>query len=134
MGLYTLVEDGKVTFVGNLPTSWRNVSGLDLASTAELKEKGWLPYSLTVVELGTYEVKDGLKYTINADDVVGVEQKRDMSDDEKTVKDLEISTQYKRDRHPLYGPWEEQLDMMYHSMDDWKAHVKKIKDDHPKPE
>jgi len=134
MGLYTLVEDGKVTFVGNLPTSWRNVSGLNLASTAELKEKGWLPYSLTVVELGTYEVKDGLKYTINADDVVGVEQKRDMSDDEKTVKDLEISTQYKRDRHPLYGPWEEQLDMMYHSMDDWKAHVKKIKDNNPKPE
>jgi hypothetical protein len=134
MGLYALVEDDTVTSVGDLPKNWRNVSGLNLASTSELKEKGWLPYSLTVVELGTYEAKDGLKYTINADDVVGVEQKRDMTDDEKTAKDLEIATQYQRDRLNLYGRWEEQLDMMYHSMDDWKAHVKAVKDKYPKPE
>ena len=42
---YALVEDGAVTKVGGLPKSWRNVSGLHLASDAELKEKGWLPFT-----------------------------------------------------------------------------------------
>ena len=37
---------------------------------------------------------------------------------------------YQRDRKPLYGTWEEQLDMMYHGT--WKAHVDKIKSDIPK--
>ena len=37
---------------------------------------------------------------------------------------------YQRDRKPLYGTWEEQLDMMYHGT--WKDHVDKIKTDIPK--
>ena len=37
---------------------------------------------------------------------------------------------YQRDRKPLYGTWEEQLDMMYHGT--WKDHVDKIKSDIPK--
>ena len=37
---------------------------------------------------------------------------------------------YQRDRKPLYGTWEEQLDMMYHGT--WKAHVDKIKSNIPK--
>jgi len=40
------------------------------------------------------------------------------------------STQYQRDRKPLYGTWEEQLDMMYHGT--WKDHVAKVKADIPK--
>ena len=41
---YCIVEGG-VLKEGplNLPLNWKNVSGLNLASTAELKEKGWLP-------------------------------------------------------------------------------------------
>jgi hypothetical protein len=41
---YCIVEGG-VLREGplNLPLNWKNVSGLNLASTAELKEKGWLP-------------------------------------------------------------------------------------------
>ena len=37
---------------------------------------------------------------------------------------------YQRDRKPLYGTWEEQLDMMYHGT--WKDHVAKVKADIPK--
>ena len=43
------------------------------------------------------------------------------------------SKKYQRDRKPEYKSWEEQLDMMYHSMDDWKAHCKAVRDKHPKP-
>ncbi len=45
--------------------------------------------------------------------------------------DAEYKTnKYQRDRKPLYGTWEEQLDMMYHGT--WKDHVDKIKSDIPK--
>ena len=37
---------------------------------------------------------------------------------------------YQRDRKPLYGTWEEQLDMMYHGT--WKDHIAKVKADIPK--
>jgi len=40
------------------------------------------------------------------------------------------ATKYQRDRKPLYGTWEEQLDMMYHGT--WKDHVAKVKADIPK--
>ena len=40
------------------------------------------------------------------------------------------SNKYQRDRKPLYGTWEEQLDMIYHGT--WKDHVDKIKSDIPK--
>ena len=40
------------------------------------------------------------------------------------------TNKYQRDRKPLYGTWEEQLDMMYHGT--WKDHVDKIKSDIPK--
>ena len=33
-------------------------------------------------------------------------------------------------RKPLYGTWEEQLDMMYHGT--WKDHIAKVKSDIPK--
>ena len=46
--------------------------------------------------------------------------------------------QYKRDRQLAYikdiGSWEEQLDMIYHDIDNWKAEVKKVKDKYPKGE
>jgi len=40
------------------------------------------------------------------------------------------SKDYARKRRPLYGTWEEQLDMMYHGT--WKDHVAKVKADIPK--
>ena len=55
------------------------------------------------------------------------------ADQDKWTKEYEehlASTKYQRDRKPLYGTWEEQLDMMYHGT--WKNHVAKVKADIPK--
>ena len=57
---------------------------------------------------------------------------------EGKIMDAEYNAnQYKRDRQLAYlkyiGSWEEQLDMIYHNIDNWKAEVKKIKDKYPKP-
>ena len=44
------------------------------------------------------------------------------------------ATQYSRDRQMAYLSWQDQLDQIYHEgIDAWKASVKKIKDDNPKP-
>ena len=130
---YCLVEDNKVTDgPKSIPKNWRNVTRLDLASDAELKEKGWLPFTQQTVDLSDYEVKDGVKYTISEDGVVGVEQKRTMTKAEKAIHDENVANAYKTPRLIEYGTWEDQLDMMYHSMDDWKAHCKAVKDKYPK--
>ena len=42
----------------------------------------------------------------------------------------EASKTYADRRKPLYGTWEEQLDMMYHGT--WEKHVAKVKQDIPK--
>jgi hypothetical protein len=84
---YCLVEDGKITDgPRSLPKSWRNVSGLHLATDAELKEKGWLPYSETLVTTGDYEVKLPTTFVVSADGVAGTENKRDMTDEEKASR------------------------------------------------
>jgi hypothetical protein len=84
MGNYCLVENEKITDgPRSLPKSWRNVSGLHLASDAELKEKGWLPYSETLVTVATDEVKLTTTFVISADGVAGTENKRNMTDAEK---------------------------------------------------
>ena len=71
MANYCLVENGVVTLgPTGIPRNWRNVSGLHLASTAELKEKGWLP---AVIVEPTYNVathkKSVRSESIGTDDV-----------------------------------------------------------------
>ena len=54
---------------------------------------------------------------------------------EETKNDLERqATQYSRDRQRAYPSIQEQLDIIYHEgLPKWKAQIKKIKDDNPKP-
>ena len=35
-------------------------------------------------------------------------------------------------RKQSYGDWREQLDEIYHNIDDWKTRIKSIKDENPK--
>ena len=45
------------------------------------------------------------------------------------------ANQYQRDRAVAYPSTEDQLDMLYHQgIDGWKAEIKKVKDQFPKPE
>ena len=89
---YCLVEEGKITDgPRRLPKSWRNVSGLSLASNAELKEKGWLPYSETLVTVATDEVKLTTTFVISADGVAGTENKRNMTDAEKASYVIDVA-------------------------------------------
>ena len=70
---------------------------------------------------------DGVKILFTPEE----EAQRDAEEKAWAEKQVELAkTQYQRDRKPLYGTWEEQLDMMYHGT--WKDHVAKVKADIPK--
>ena len=45
---------------------------------------------------------------------------------------LENNNKIDATRKTAYGSWNEQLDEIYYNIDDWKARIKKIKDDNPK--
>ena len=51
---------------------------------------------------------------------------------ESDATKLENNAKIDATRRTSYGSWNEQLDEIYHNIDDWKARIKKIKDDNPK--
>jgi len=51
---------------------------------------------------------------------------------ESEATKLENNAKIDATRRTSYGSWNEQLDEIYHNIDDWKARIKKIKDDNPK--
>ena len=51
---------------------------------------------------------------------------------ESEATKLENNSKVDATRRTSYGSWNEQLDEIYHNIDDWKARIKKIKDDNPK--
>jgi hypothetical protein len=86
--MYAHVENSRVTYRGELPPNWRNVSGLNLSEGDDdyLKTLGWLPYVEVSVEIGTDETSDGEDTVITETKVTSTAKKRDMTDDEKTGK------------------------------------------------
>ena len=51
---------------------------------------------------------------------------------ESEATKLENNSKVDATRRKFYGSWNEQLDEIYHNIDDWKARIQKIKDDNPK--
>jgi len=51
---------------------------------------------------------------------------------ESEATKLENNSNADAKRRTSYGSWNEQLDEIYHNIDNWKARIKKIKDDNPK--
>jgi|TARA_R100001530_G_scaffold33102_1_gene26019 hypothetical protein len=76
-----------------LPRAWRNISGLDKASTGELKSWGWLPIvyvneaytPVTQVRTGPTGCNIGDAVPVGADEVTGVYALRDKTQQEVDV-------------------------------------------------
>ena len=85
----------------------------------------------------THKLVDGVKIDLTADAIAKLNAKDQIENkkiaDAKTIYD---NNKYQRDREAEYlstlGNWQDQLDMIYHDIDAWKAKIKKIKDDNPK--
>ena len=84
-------------------------------------------------------INPSAQVSVNAEDLdqitwhdTAVISKSDIQAKQAELKADYDSKQYQRDRKPEYGTWEEQIDMIYHSMDDWKTHCKAVRDKYPK--
>ena len=85
----------------------------------------------------THKLVDGVKIDLTAEEIAKLNAKDEIENkkitDAKTIYD---NNKYQRDREAEYlstlGNWQDQLDMIYHDIDAWKAKIKKIKDDNPK--
>ena len=51
---------------------------------------------------------------------------------ETAANTAESNAQVDATRRNQYGSWNEQLDEIFHSIDDWKARIQTIKDNNPK--
>ena len=51
---------------------------------------------------------------------------------ETAANTAESNAQVDATRRNQYGSWNEQLDEIFHSIDDWKARIQGIKDNNPK--
>ena len=82
-------EDGSVDYLGSLPESWGNVSGLRLSDGDDvyLKTVGWLPIVETFVTPTYNQTFDPDVITVEADRVTLVHRVREMTSEEKTARD-----------------------------------------------
>ena len=85
----------------------------------------------------THKLVDGVKIDLTAEEISELNAKDKIEN--KKIADAKIiydNNKYQRDREAEYlsilGNWQDQLDMIYHDIDAWKAKIKKIKDDNPK--
>ena len=91
--MYAHVENSRVTYRGELPKNWRNVSGLNLSDGDDvyLKTLGWLPYVEVTVEIGVDEISDGEDTVITETKVTSTAKKRAMTEEEKTSRNNNIA-------------------------------------------
>ena len=85
----------------------------------------------------THKLVDGVKVDLTAEEISELNAKDEIEN--KKIADAKIiydNNKYQRDREAEYlstlGNCQDQLDMIYHDIDAWKAKIKKIKDDNPK--
>jgi hypothetical protein len=71
-GNHVLVEGGVVVWgPGELPRSWKNHSGLNMKSVADLKTLGWLPWSEVLIPYDNKtHYRDDYTHDIQADQVI----------------------------------------------------------------
>jgi len=89
-------------------------------------------------------INPSAKFTVHGDNTDTIDWLKDTtpisaSNIETKVNELKANydaNKYQRDREAEYisklGNWQDQLDMIYHDIDNWKSEVKKIKDANPK--
>ena len=85
----------------------------------------------------THKLVDGVKIDLTAEEIAKLNAKDEIENKKITdAKTIYYNNKYQRDREAEYlstlGNWQDQLDMIYHDIDAWKAKIKKIKDDNPK--
>jgi hypothetical protein len=97
---YAYVENGKIIEgPKSLPTAWRNISGLNNLSDADLKALGWLPWRFVETQ---GEVITGSVIDIRENEIVETQTRRNKTDEEIAAEMAQHSEQRARDRQAAY--------------------------------
>jgi hypothetical protein len=133
---YAYVEEGQiVTGPGSLPYSWKNVTGLDKASPAELQALGWLPWELVEVPVGENQTLDGSTIEILADRIVETQVVRNLTAGELSSVHEQYNQQqkagrlraYEKEADPLFFKWQRGEA----TQEEWLEAVERVKSDYP---
>ena len=104
-----VTEDGSVDYLGTLPKSWGNVTGLHLSNgdDAYLKTLGWLPLVEINVTPSANQMYDTDVVTVEADRVLLVHRARDMTAQEIADRDESYmaSLREERDQKLIDSDW-----------------------------
>ena len=107
--MYAHVKDGSVDYMGTLPKSWENVTGLHLSNgdDAYLKTLGWLPLIETNVAPSANQTFDTDVVTEEEDRVLLTHRVRDMTAQEIADRDegLMAMLREERDQKLLDSDW-----------------------------
>ena len=107
--MYAHVKDGSVDYMGTLPKSWENVTGLHLSNgdDAYLKTLGWLPLIETNVATSANQTFDTDVVTVEEDRVLLTHRVRDMTAQEIADRDegLMAMLREERDQKLLDSDW-----------------------------
>ena len=99
--MYAYVKNGSIDYLGALPKSWGNTSNLHLSNgnDAYLKTIGWLPIVETFATATYNQIYDTDVITIEEDRVTLVHRVRDMTEEEKTIRDESHMGHLRRERN-----------------------------------
>ena len=107
--MYAHVKDGSVDYMGTLPKSWENVTGLHLSNgdDAYLKTLGWLPLIETNVAPSANQTFDTDVVTVEEDRVLLTHRVRYMTAQEIADRDegLMAMLREERDQKLLDSDW-----------------------------
>lgn len=124
--MFAHTENGKVTFRGDLPKNWRNISSLDLSRNdlVFLKSVGWLPLTQVEIQLEKNEVIDGEDINIGNDLVTITPKKRSMTDEEIKTRDDQamVALREERDGKLAASDWTQGRDITLSNDDAWKSY------------
>ena len=99
--MYAHVKDGSVDYMGTLPKSWENVTGLHLSNgdDAYLKTLGWLPLIETNVAPSANQTFDTDVVTVEEDRVLLTHRVRDMTAQEIADRDEGLMAMLREERY-----------------------------------
>ena len=126
--MYAQIENGQVSNIGPLPKSWRNISGLHLATDEELKRWGWLPVVVTETVYAPGQTRDTDQINIEEDRVVIVHRVRPKTPEEITTDWRDLRTT--RDHELHQSDWTQANDSPLSNVEkeEWAAWRRALRD------
>ena len=140
MAEWVLVSNNQILeYHDRLPTSWKNISGLDKASSDFLKEHGWLPveknhqsYDEQVSRLDGYDYEILENKVIETTRIVNFTEQEIIERNQNKIKDFFSFLRQQRNQKLMESDWTQAVDIQQIKeqlwIDEWKSYRQQLRD------